>query len=100
MSVIYKKEEYEQSLTVSYKKNMAKSKAETRTEERWVNIADVADHIGVSQDTIRNWLKSGKLPTIKAGKQYKFLLSEVDALLRDGKLAEEDSHVGKSKIGD
>mgnify|MGYP000858369057 FL=1 len=79
---------------------MAKSKAETRTEERWVNIADVADHIGVSQDTIRNWLKSGKLPTIKAGKQYKFLLSEVDALLRDGKLAEEDSHVGKSKIGD
>lgn len=78
---------------------MEQRNVENRKEERWVNIADVADHIGVSQDTIRNWLKSGKLPTIKAGKQYKFLLSEVDALLRDGKLAEEDSHVGKSKIG-
>ena len=79
---------------------MEQRNVENRKEERWVNIADVADHIGVSQDTIRNWLKSGKLPTIKAGKQYKFLLSEVDALLREGKLAEEDSHVGKSKIGD
>lgn len=61
---------------------------EMRTEERWVNLADVAEHLSVSQDTIRNWLKSGKLPTIKAGKQYKFRLSEVDKLLEDGKLAE------------
>lgn len=61
---------------------------EVRTEEKWVNLADVAEHLSVSQDTIRNWLKSGKLPTIKAGKQYKFRLSEVDKLLKDGKLAE------------
>jgi excisionase family DNA binding protein len=61
---------------------------ELKTEEKWVNLADVAEHLSVSQDTIRNWLKSGKLPTIKAGKQYKFRLSEVDKLLEDGKLAE------------
>jgi len=61
---------------------------ELKTEERWVNLADVAEHLSVSQDTIRNWLKSGKLPTINAGKQYKFRLSEVDKLLEDGKLAE------------
>lgn len=58
------------------------------TEERWVNLADVAEHLSVSQDTIRNWLKSGKLPTYKAGKQYKFRLSEIDKLLEEGKLAE------------
>lgn len=61
---------------------------EVKTEEKWVNLADVAEHLSVSQDTIRNWLKSGKLPTIRAGKQYKFRLSEVDKLLEDGKLAE------------
>ena len=79
---------------------MDRNTVEQRTEEKWVNLSDVADHLSVSQDTIRNWLKSGKLPTVKAGKQYKFLLSEVDALLRDGKLAEEDSHGGKGKSGD
>lgn len=67
---------------------MMDNTTEMRTEERWVNLADVAEHLSVSQDTIRNWLKSGKLPTIKAGKQYKFRLSEVDKLLEAGKLAE------------
>ena len=59
-----------------------------KTDERWVNLADVAEHLSVSQDTIRNWLKSGKIPTYKAGKQYKFRLSEIDKLLENGKLAE------------
>ncbi|HQO78998.1 MAG TPA: helix-turn-helix domain-containing protein [Thermodesulfobacteriota bacterium] len=67
---------------------METNSTEVKTEEKWVNLADVAEHLSVSQDTIRNWLKSGKLPTIKAGKQYKFRLSEVDKLLEDGKLAE------------
>ena len=57
-------------------------------EEKWVNLADVAEHLSVSQDTIRNWLKTGKIPTYKAGKQYKFRISEVDELLKAGKLAE------------
>lgn len=61
---------------------------EQKSEEKWVNLADVAEHLSVSQDTVRNWLKSGKLPTYKAGKQYKFRLSEVDRLLEEGKLAE------------
>jgi excisionase family DNA binding protein len=69
-------------------KNKTESKVETRTEEKWVNLADVAEHLSVSQDTIRTWLKDGRLPTVKAGKQYKFRLSEVDRLLEDGKLAE------------
>lgn len=67
---------------------MDKIIAEQATEERWVGIPEVAEHLGVSQDTIRNWLKSGKLPTYKAGKQYKFQLSEIDQMLKEGKLAE------------
>ena len=61
---------------------------EFNSEEKWVNLADVAKHLSVCQDTVRNWLKSGKLPIYKAGKQYKFRLSEIDKLLMDGKLEE------------
>lgn len=67
---------------------MDKNTAELYKDEKWVNLVDVAEHLSVSQDTIRNWLKSGKLPVYKAGKQYKFRLSEVDQLLKAGKLAE------------
>ena len=53
--------------------------------EKWVNLEDIADHLSVSTDTVRNWIKDGKLPFYKAGKRYKFNISEVDAWLRDGK---------------
>ena len=57
-------------------------------EEKWVNLDDVAAHLSVSQDTIRNWIKSGKIPYCKAGRAYKFRLSEVNQWLRDGKITE------------
>ena len=56
--------------------------------EKWVNLSDIAEHLSVSQDTIRNWIKNGKLPFYKAGKQYKFRISEVDQWLTDGKITE------------
>ena len=33
-------------------------------------------------------IKDGKLPFYKAGKRYKFKISEVDAWLRDGKISD------------
>jgi len=54
--------------------------------EKWVNLADIADHLSISQDTVRTWIKEGKLPFYKAGKQYKFKISEVDEWVRDGKI--------------
>ena len=56
--------------------------------ENWVNLEDIADHLSVSTDTVRNWIKDGKLPFYKAGKRYKFKISEVDAWLRDGKISD------------
>ena len=47
--------------------------------EKWVHIEDVAEHLNISLDTARAWLKDGKLPAYKVGKRYKFKLSEIDA---------------------
>lgn len=55
------------------------------TPEKWVNLEDIAEHLSVSTDTVRNWIKDGKLPFYRAGKRYKFKISEVDEWLRDGK---------------
>lgn len=56
--------------------------------EKWVNLEDVAAHLSLSKDTVRNWVKQGRLPASKVGKMYKFKLSEIDALVREGKLAD------------
>ncbi|MFW9061717.1 helix-turn-helix domain-containing protein [Corynebacterium striatum] len=39
----------------------------------------------------RNWTKEGRLPAYKAGKMYKYKLSEVDQWLRDGRLDQENA---------
>ena len=56
--------------------------------EKWVNLEDVATHLSLSQDTVRTWINEGKLPFYKAGKRYKFKISEVDEWVREGKITE------------
>ena len=48
------------------------------TTEKWVNLEDIAEHLSVSTDTVRTWIKNGKLPVYRAVKRYKFKISEVD----------------------
>ena len=56
--------------------------------EKWVNLKDVAEHLSVSHDTIRAWIRKGTIPYSTAGKQYKFKLSEVDEWVRERKITE------------
>ena len=56
--------------------------------EKWVNLEDIAEHLSVSKDTVRAWMREGKLPINKEGKRYKFKISEVDEWLRSGKINE------------
>lgn len=56
--------------------------------EKWVNLEDVADHLSMSKDAVRSWVRNGKLPAYKAGKMYKFKLSEIDEWVRTGRIKE------------
>lgn len=60
--------------------------SEAPESEKWVNLEDVADHLSMSKDAIRAWVRNGKLPAYKAGKMYKFKLSEVDEWVREGRI--------------
>lgn len=53
---------------------------ENVTPEKWVNLEDIAEHLSLSEDTVRTWVKEGK--------QYKFKISEVDVWVREGKIKE------------
>ena len=39
----------------------------TNAPEKWSSLEEVAEHLGVSKDTIRNWIKTGYLTKINAG---------------------------------
>ena len=55
--------------------------------EKWVNLEEIAEHMGLSKDTIRNYIKKQQIPYHKIGKQHKFKISEIDAWIESGKSA-------------
>lgn len=59
----------------------------TTSVEKYVNLEDVALHLALSKDAIRNFIKKNAIPYYRVGNQYKFLLSEVNEWVKSGKSA-------------
>lgn len=55
--------------------------------ENWIGIEEVATYLGVTKDTVRNWIKKTDIPAHKIGKQWKFKRSELDEWVKSGKSA-------------
>jgi excisionase family DNA binding protein len=60
----------------------------TAENEHWSTIDEVAEHLKVTKETIRAWIRENKIPNYKVGKQYRFKLSEIDEWIKSGKSAE------------
>lgn len=58
--------------------------------ERWLSLEEIANHLGVSKETIRSWIRKETIPYHKVGRQYKFKASEVDQWVKSGESANAD----------
>ena len=59
-----------------------------KTAEKWYSIKEIAAHLGISRDTVLNWIAKKNMPAHKVGKLWKFQVSEVDAWVKSGNGAE------------
>lgn len=56
------------------------------TNDKWINIDEAAEYLGVKPGTIRDWIRKEKgIPAHKIGKQWKFKCSELDEWVASGK---------------
>jgi len=58
-----------------------------RIEDNWIDIAEAAKYLGVTKDSIRNWIKKTDIPACKIGKLWRFKKSELDEWVKSGKSA-------------
>ena len=54
------------------------------TGDRWLSVEEIADHLGVTKDSVYRWIEKRGLPGHKVGKLWKFKKVEVDAWVRSG----------------
>lgn len=53
------------------------------TEPAYLSISDAARHLGVSRDTVRDWIKAGKLPVYEFGpRTVRVKIEELEAVGR------------------
>ena len=55
--------------------------------DNWIGIEETANYLGVTKDTVRNWIKKTDIPAHKIGKLWKFKMSELDNWIKSGKSA-------------
>lgn len=51
--------------------------------KKWLSVAEVADELGLSTDTIYNWLnrKKNPLPGVKTGRDWRIKREDLDKFL-------------------
>jgi len=55
--------------------------------EPWVSLEEIAEHLGVSTDTVHRWIRKRKMPAHQVGRLWKFKISQVDKWVEAGKAA-------------
>ena len=56
--------------------------------DSWIGISEAAIYLGVTKETIRNWIKKDNgIPAHKVGKLWKFKRSELDIWIKSGESA-------------
>ena len=63
-----------------------------KSEDRWLSIHEICEHLGISSDTVYKWIKLG-LPAHRMGRLWKFKKDEVDAWVKAGGACQEEKQV-------
>jgi excisionase family DNA binding protein len=57
--------------------------------EKWSSMDTITDYLGVSRETVLQWISNRNMPAHKVGRLWKFKISEVDEWIRSGGAADK-----------
>ena len=52
--------------------------------DRWLSVEEIAEHLGVSKDTVYTWISKKRMPAHKVGRLWKFQKPQVDEWVKSG----------------
>ncbi|MFU0833942.1 MAG: helix-turn-helix domain-containing protein [Oscillospiraceae bacterium] len=61
------------------------------SESKWLTITEICDYLKISRETVLNWINKKNMPAHKAGRLWRFDVNEIDAWIKSGGAADEQS---------
>lgn len=55
--------------------------------EPWLSAEEIAAHLGITKDTVYDWIADRAMPAHRVGRLWKFQVSEIDGWVRGGRAA-------------
>lgn len=52
--------------------------------EPWLSAEEIAAHLGITKDTVYDWIAEKRMPAHRVGRLWKFQVSEIDEWVRSG----------------
>lgn len=62
--------------------------------DRWLSAEEIAEHLGVTKDTVYVWIASRAMPAHKVGRLWKFQKLEVDDWVKSGGASDPNEAAG------
>ena len=56
--------------------------------EPWLSAEEIAAHLGITKDTVYDWIAGKRMPAHRVGRLWKFQVSEIDEWVRSGGAAQ------------
>lgn len=70
-------------------------------EDRWLSVDEITEYLGVSRDTVYNWIATRSMPAHRVGRLWKFKKEAVDAWVESGGAdAAENSPGAEDRVAD
>lgn len=56
--------------------------------DRWLSVKEIAEYLGVKQDSVYKWIVRKNMPAYKVGRLWKCKKDEVDSWVKSGDAAQ------------
>lgn len=62
-------------------------------ENKWLSMKEVCAYIGISRDTVMNWIKKEGMPAHQKGRLWRFDINEIDEWMKNNESKHQDQEL-------
>jgi excisionase family DNA binding protein len=69
-------------------------------DDEYLTVAEIAEHLKLNQQTVRNWIDQDTLPAVRTGRRVRVRRADLDRILAEGATATRPPEPPAVEVGD